>query len=242
VWLHEFQRLFEIRDVSVTVVQVVNNANMSGVVMRSKMLAHRHEIRRFATPAAMVIEAKCTTKLPCALHQRQHRPGRCFNTGLLCGCIRVAQRVPNLRMYLVLLKQPKGILVHAPKGEELKPVLFVLKNFLFKIFHMFRAPIVGHALEAEPHQHLRSLNRPSLPGVKWHDAPRNEPIPVKVVAISATQECEENTNYRQDLFHRLIMLSISSASIGIFAIRFIGPSLVTTISSSSRMPNPSSGR
>ena len=145
-------------------------------------------------------------------------------------------------MYLVLLKQPKGILVHTPKGEELKPVLFVLKDFLFKIFHMFRAPIVGHALEAEPHQHLRSLNRPSLPGVKWHDAPRNEPILVKVVAISAIQKCEENTNYRQDLFHRLIMLSISSVSIGIFAIRFIGPSLVTTISSSSRMPNPSSGR
>ena len=97
-------------------------------------------------------------------------------------------------MYLVLLKQPKGILVHAPKGEELKSVLFILKDFLFKIFHMFRAPIVGHALEAELHEHLRSLSRPSLPGVKGHDAPRNKPILVKVVAMSAIQECEENTN------------------------------------------------
>ena len=56
VWLHQFQRLFKIRDVSVGVVQVVNNAYMSGVVMRSEMLAHRHEIRRFATPAAVIIE------------------------------------------------------------------------------------------------------------------------------------------------------------------------------------------
>ncbi len=55
---------------SVGVVQVVNNPYMSGVVMRLKMLAYRHEIGRFATPAAMVIEAKCATELPCAFHQR----------------------------------------------------------------------------------------------------------------------------------------------------------------------------
>ena len=67
VWLHEFQRLFKIRDVFVGVVQVVNNPYMSGVVMHLKMLAYRHEIGRFATPAAMVIEAKCAAKLPCSL-------------------------------------------------------------------------------------------------------------------------------------------------------------------------------
>ena len=34
MWLHELQRLFKIRDVPVSVVQVVNNTYMFGVVMR----------------------------------------------------------------------------------------------------------------------------------------------------------------------------------------------------------------
>ena len=96
----------------------------------------------------------------------------------------------------MLLKQLKGILVNTPKGEELKPVLFVLKNFFFKIFYMFRSPVVGHAFESESDEHLCSLSRPSLLGVKWHNTPCNEPILVKVFAISSLQESEEDTNYR----------------------------------------------
>ena len=157
-----------------TVMEVVDDANVLGFMMFVQVLAHSHEVGRFPAPAAVIVEAELGAKLFGAVHQGQYRLCCSTHARLLCIGLGTGKCTPDLRVEFVFFKQGKGFLVGAPEGEEFKAMLLVLENFLFKLLYVLCAPIIGHALQTETLKHLGPLCRPALLGVKGHDAPRHK--------------------------------------------------------------------
>ena len=77
-------------------------------------------------------------------------------------------------MELVFLEEPEGVLMRAPKGEELQPAFFVFEDFLLELRHMFLPPVVGNLGEAELPDHLGAFRRAAFHRIERHDAPGDE--------------------------------------------------------------------
>ena len=52
---HGLEGLFELGDVAVAVMEIVDNTDVSGVVLLPQDLADRSHVRGFASPAAMIV-------------------------------------------------------------------------------------------------------------------------------------------------------------------------------------------
>ena len=84
---HQLERFSEICDVVVAVVQIVNDADVHGLVVLTQEFTHRHEIGGFTAPATMVVEAEFAAESFGALNQGQYRFGRGSNLCLLYVCL-----------------------------------------------------------------------------------------------------------------------------------------------------------
>ena len=86
------------------VVEIVNDADVHGLVVLAQIFAHRHEIGGFTAPATMVVEAEFAAELFGALDQGQHRLGGGSNLCLPYVCLWIGQSLPNLRVNFMFFK------------------------------------------------------------------------------------------------------------------------------------------
>ena len=182
---------------AVTVVKVVDNANMLRIMVLVQVGAHRCQIGRLATPAAVVVQAELAAHFFGARHQRQKLFSGSGDLGFLRVARGLSEHEPHLGRHFVFLKETKRLFVHAPKGGEFQPVLFVLQNFLLKLRHVFCAPIVGHALKPKPFEHRRPFRRPALLSVERHNAPSNELVLGKIVSSDGSEAAQQEREQGQ---------------------------------------------
>ena len=129
--------------------QVIDDANVLGLVLSAKKLADRDQVLRLAAPAAVVVQANLALHFRRALDERQHQLGGSRDAFFLDGLCRRRSRLPNLRMQVVFGEELERLVVRSPESEILEPMLLVLKDFVFKSGDMIVAPIVSDLGEAQ---------------------------------------------------------------------------------------------
>ena len=77
---HELQVIGKVLHLVVSVMQVVDDANVVSIVCSPQMFADGNEILRLATPSTMVVEAKLQSKISCLLNQRHQGFCGSFNS------------------------------------------------------------------------------------------------------------------------------------------------------------------
>ncbi len=171
---HQLDRRGEPVEVAVTVVQVVNDTDVTGAVVFFQILADGDEILRFAAPAAVIVESEPATGFPCALDDRQHPRRRGLDPLLLGRFVAAAESDPDLRMEIVLFKEAERLFVRAPEGEELDPVFLVGEDLALELRDMFLPPIVGDLLDPHLRDHLGPFLGGALLRIERDDAPGGE--------------------------------------------------------------------
>lgn len=166
--------MLEIHDVLMAVVQIVDDADVLGVVLSEEKLADRDHVLRLAAPAAMVVEAKLALHFRGALNERQQLLGGSRDAFFLTGRFRRRKRLPYLRMQAVFAEKFECLFVRSPESEVLESLLLVLKDFVFKRGDMIVAPIVGDLGEAELLEHFGPFRGTTVFSVERHDTPGDE--------------------------------------------------------------------
>src|SRR6056297_2941033 len=100
IWQHHFERRLPILDVPVSVVKVINDADVI-LTEFTQSLANRDQVFGFAAPSAVIVKTKLTTHRLGALSESEHLLRGGFYLGRLIVAAGVRERPPDLRMQIV---------------------------------------------------------------------------------------------------------------------------------------------
>ena len=170
---HELQRFVQPVKVPVSVMKVVDDADVGDGVVLLQVLAGGHHVLRFATPATMVINRELTPNLRSLGDGRQEALCGALDLGFLSLPF-AAGNHPDLRVQLILFEQPEGFFVIRPESEVFDTVFLICQNLLFEFGDMLRAPIISDLGETHLGHHRGALLRRALLVVERHDAPRRQ--------------------------------------------------------------------
>ncbi len=180
VGLHLSENVGPVGDVSVTMVPVVDDPDVT-VSRLVKQAADRHEVGRFSTPSAVIVESKLATQFRGLLDKGPYggsSSGDIFGLRFQVG---TPEGVPDLRMKIVFPEESEGLLALSPEGKVFNALLLILPDFLFELGDMPGSPVVGTTLEAESGEHCGSLGGATLGGIERDNTPCHEVALLQVV-------------------------------------------------------------
>ena len=158
---------------TVSVMEVIDDADVGDGVVLFQILANRHHVLRFARPTAMIVDGELAADLRRSRDHGQQPLGRVLYLGFL-GLSFVAGDHPNLGVQFMFLKQPEGLIVVSPEREVLDAMLLIGENLLFELGDMLATPVIGDLGEAHLGHHRRPLLRRALLIVERYDTPRRQ--------------------------------------------------------------------
>ena len=177
--LHQRQLLGENVKLAVCVMQVVDDANVSTVVMLPQILADSDEVLRIAAPATVIVETNLATQFSRLINEWQHLLSRGSHSVYLSLACWRSCRPPDLRMQVILSEESIRLLVTAPEGEVLDAVLSVFEDFLLERRDMLIPPVVGDLLQAEFRTHRGAFSRSTFLSIERNNAPRHQIVASK---------------------------------------------------------------
>lgn len=180
VGLHLSENFGPIGDVSMTMVPVVDDPDVM-VSRLAKQAADRHQIGRFSTPSAVIVEPELAAQFRGLLGKGPYGGSSSGDIFGLRFPVGTPEGVPDLRMKIVFSEEPEGLLVLPPEGKVFNAVLLILQDFLFELGDMSGPPVVGTTLEAESGEHCGSLGGATFGGIERDDAPCHEIALLQVV-------------------------------------------------------------
>ena len=181
---HARQNFGESVEMTVTVMQVVNDADvLNALSLQSR--ADSNHVFRLATPAAVIVDADLTIERRRGLANGFETGDLFFDAAFLIGLVlhldgTATTADPELRVHIVALEEIKslpGLVIDRsgkPPAHQLDVMLLERGQFIIPLRDMLGAVIIDELLHAHLFQHGRTLLRPAFLRVKRHDAPRGE--------------------------------------------------------------------
>ncbi len=158
----------------VAVVQVVDDADVLGIVVLAEVLHYRDHVLGLATPAAVVVERDPKPKAARTFDERPNGSRDAPHALLFGGAVARRQHLPDLWAQVVFLGEPERFVVGPAERGELNPVFTVREDLFLERRDVLLAPVVGNALETKRLDHGRALHWTALLGVERNDAPSHE--------------------------------------------------------------------
>lgn len=149
IGFHGIERLGKVREVFVTMMKIIDDTDMIGMVLLLQDLANRHHVLGFSGPTPMIVDAQLALHLCCPFDQRKEVLYGLVEFFNVCFPGRLGDHDPDLGMKIIFGKKFKRLVVDTPEGGIFDPLFLALTNLLLEAGDMLIALVISKSLQPQ---------------------------------------------------------------------------------------------